>query len=217
MSIPQETVDRMMVKCGRRCCICRRFRPTLLQVHHIEERSQGGSDDEDNLIVSCLTCHVDVHSQVPFTRRFTVAELKGHREALIKLVAAETLSPDENYVESAIVARAVAAAPQGGLPPAAVELLLLAVAGAGRRQGMIVVLKSRAGTTIQPGDSESVCVQGDSRSEAKAKAALNELENAGLVESVSDAIRTVTNDGYLLADELTAQGYTHSSTTLGQR
>src|SRR5687768_14867122 len=136
MAIPQETVDRMMVKCGRRCCICRRFRPTLLQVHHIDERSHGGSDDEDNLIVTCLTCHTDVHSVVPFTRRFTVAELKGHREALFQLVAAGTLPPDESYDESAIVARAVAAAPaKGGLSPAAVELLLLAANGAGRRQG----------------------------------------------------------------------------------
>ena len=48
--IDLEVIDRMMVRCGRRCCICRRFRPTKLQVHHIVERSQGGSDDEDNLI-----------------------------------------------------------------------------------------------------------------------------------------------------------------------
>lgn len=206
MAIPQETVDRMMVKCGRRCCICRRFRPTLLQVHHIDERNQGGSDDEDNLIVTCLTCHTDVHSQVPFARRFSVAELKGHREELIRLVAAGTLPTDESYDESAIVSHAVAAVPQGELSPAAVELLLLAVNGAGSRQGVIVLVKSRAGLNIQPGHSDSVCIPGDSRSAAQAKAALQELEDAGLVEYASESMRRVTHPGYVLADELAAQG-----------
>ena len=44
--IPSDLVDRMMVKCARRCCICRRYRPTKLQVHHIVERGQGGGNEE---------------------------------------------------------------------------------------------------------------------------------------------------------------------------
>jgi hypothetical protein len=82
--IPPERIDSMMVKCGRRCCIWRRFRPTKLQVHHIIERNHGGTDDEDNLIVICLACHTDVHTKVPFARRFSVEELKGHRDAVIE-------------------------------------------------------------------------------------------------------------------------------------
>ena len=85
-SIPPDLVDKMMVKCARRCCICRRYRPTKLQVHHIVERNQGGGNEEDNLIVTCLSCHTDVHSKVPFARRFSVNELKGHRDALVKMV-----------------------------------------------------------------------------------------------------------------------------------
>jgi hypothetical protein len=46
--IPADLVDKMMVKCARRCCICRRFRPTKLQVHHILERGKGGDNEEDN-------------------------------------------------------------------------------------------------------------------------------------------------------------------------
>src|SRR5258708_39409703 len=84
--IPTDLVDKMMVKCGRRCCICRRFRPTKLQVHHIIERSQGGTHDEDNLIVVCFSCHSDVHTKVPFARRFSPDELRGHRDALVKMV-----------------------------------------------------------------------------------------------------------------------------------
>src|SRR3972149_9786927 len=93
--IPQDLIDRMMVKCARRCCICRRFRPTKLQVHHIKEKNDGGTDEEDNLIVTCITCHSDVHSQVPFTRRFSVEELKGHRNALIKMLEEGKLPRDE--------------------------------------------------------------------------------------------------------------------------
>jgi hypothetical protein len=87
-----ELIDRMMVRCGRRCCICRRFRPTKLQVHHIVERSEGGSDDEDNLIVTCFSCHSDVHTKVPFARRFSVAELKGLRDVVTRLVEVGTLA-----------------------------------------------------------------------------------------------------------------------------
>jgi 5-methylcytosine-specific restriction endonuclease McrA len=82
--LPDDLVATMMVKCARRCCICRRFRPTKLQVHHIIERNQDGDNDEENLIVICLSCHSDVHTTVPFTRRFTVEELKGHRDAVIR-------------------------------------------------------------------------------------------------------------------------------------
>lgn len=88
MSIPQPIVDEFMAKCGRRCCICRRFEPLHLQVHHIVERADGGTDDLDNLIVICLTCHSDVHSDTKLTRRFTPEELRQHRDALFELVEA---------------------------------------------------------------------------------------------------------------------------------
>lgn len=34
-----------------------------LEVHHIVYRSQGGSDEESNLITLCHTCHKDLHSE----------------------------------------------------------------------------------------------------------------------------------------------------------
>lgn len=89
--IPQEIVDRMMVKCGRCCCICRQFKPTKLQVHHIIERAKGGDNNEDNLIVTCLSCHTDIHTKVPFARRFSVDEQKGHRNEVVRLVNDGTL------------------------------------------------------------------------------------------------------------------------------
>lgn len=36
-------------------------RDSRLEVHHIIYRSNGGSDDEDNLVTLCHTCHSDLH------------------------------------------------------------------------------------------------------------------------------------------------------------
>ena len=42
------------------CQICG-TKHTKLEVHHIVYRSKGGTDDEDNLITLCETCHKKVH------------------------------------------------------------------------------------------------------------------------------------------------------------
>lgn len=48
---------------GYRCQICGRGN-TGLEVHHIVYRSQGGTDDENNLITLCKDCHSKVHNSV---------------------------------------------------------------------------------------------------------------------------------------------------------
>ena len=45
---------------GGRCRFC--GTTAMIQVHHIEYRSQGGSDEEHNLITLCLDHHSLVHS-----------------------------------------------------------------------------------------------------------------------------------------------------------
>ena len=45
------------------CQCCKgKHKDFKLEVHHIVFRSQGGSDDESNLITLCHTCHKDLHS-----------------------------------------------------------------------------------------------------------------------------------------------------------
>src|SRR5262249_10230385 len=105
--IDPTLVDRMMVLTARHCCVCRRFRPIKLQVHHIIERSNGGTDHEDNLIVICLPCHTDVHSRVPFARRFTPSELKMHRDAVVRMVAEGKLIAASAEDEPVVTLRAV--------------------------------------------------------------------------------------------------------------
>lgn len=43
------------------CCMGK-HNDSKLEVHHIIFRSQGGSDEESNLITLCHTCHKDLHS-----------------------------------------------------------------------------------------------------------------------------------------------------------
>ena len=86
MPFDKAVADQVLAKCGRHCCLCRRFRPTWLQVHHIKEESKGGESTEANAIALCVTCHIDVHTKRPFTQRFSFEELVQHRDQVFRLV-----------------------------------------------------------------------------------------------------------------------------------
>lgn len=204
MTIPQELVDRMMVACGRRCCLCRRFRPIHLQVHHIDEKATGGSDEWDNLICLCFTCHTDVHSKVPFARRFTQTELKGHREALLALVASGLFDPNEPdaFQPSILAGRAVDA---GGLSKEAIELLLAAGAGQGHNLGVIFCVEYMSGSHFDAGDCQKLNQPEDKRRFSDYKRGIGQLLEKGLVEQRGQVKYQLTSDGYLAADELAAR------------
>jgi len=101
MAIPTKIADEILVRSARHCCICRKFRPLHLQIHHIIEQSEGGTDDIDNLIPICTYCHSDVHTKTQLTRRFTSDELSMHRESVFELVNKGRLpSPDSIITNS---------------------------------------------------------------------------------------------------------------------
>jgi hypothetical protein len=211
--IPADLADKLMVKCNRRCCICRRFRPTKLQVHHIEERSQGGSNHEDNLIVVCLSCHTDVHSKVPFARRFSVEELKGHRDALVKAVEEGRLPKDDTDEADVVLAALLQGVPaqekaEAGLSPEAVEVLLRAANTQGVQQGSVYAGVHTEGMTVRMGDGGRSIARDDRRTQAKYKHAIKQLVACGLLERLSQDVFEVTDAGYLAADEImVSQGH----------
>ncbi|HAT7728841.1 TPA: HNH endonuclease [Enterobacter cloacae] len=86
MSIPDSIAAKILVKSARHCCICRRFSPLQIQIHHIVEQSEGGSNDEDNLIPICILCHSSIHTKMQMTKGFSREELKGHRDAVYDMV-----------------------------------------------------------------------------------------------------------------------------------
>lgn len=186
-----ELAPKILARCGRRCCICRRFRPVMLQVHHIKLKSQGGKDEEDNLIAVCITCHIDVHSKVPFARRFTVEELKLHRDHVYKLVENGKLvpPPGADSTRIAIAEDFQSEIPEfSSLPSSSIEMLLSAVeSGSG-----VIIHDVHLGST-------------NHREVAAEKHGIRKLEEAGFVEEVNDSIFRVTHEGYLCADALLAE------------
>jgi len=61
------------------CQCCKgKHKDSKLEVHHIIYRSQGGSDEESNLITLCHTCHKDLHSG-----RITL-KLNGKKKGTLK-------------------------------------------------------------------------------------------------------------------------------------
>ncbi len=206
--IPQHLIDSILIRCGRRCCVCRRFRPTKLQVHHILEQSKGGTDEEDNLMPICLICHSDVHSHVPFTRRFTLEELKGHRDALFRAVEEGRLPPDEedntSELDRQVVVNVFANETRDNdLSPAAVELLLASVHAKDTWQGRIAMVDRCAGKLIFIQDQQFGTE--DRREQARYLAGLEELESSGFASYDSESLREVTHAGYLKADEILAE------------
>lgn len=208
--IPPERIDSMMVKCGRRCCICRRFRPTKLQVHHIIERGQGGTVDEDNLIVTCFSCHTDVHTKVPFARRFSVDELKGHRDAVVKMVAEGRLPSSDTDDTDDVIAQVVSqmrAVPKPAIEllPEAAEILTKAVKTEGGMQGMVHFVKHEMWFSLLVGGVDQFDYH-DHRLQARYKKALDQLLLCRLLEWRCDQILDVTYAGYLAADEILSRG-----------
>ena len=55
----RELHRRILQRDGWRCQVCGSMQN--LQVHHLQFRSQSGSDLENNLIALCKQCHAQVH------------------------------------------------------------------------------------------------------------------------------------------------------------
>ena len=59
----ENTKAMVLNRDGYTCQCCNgKHKDHKLEVHHIIYRSQGGSDEEDNLITLCHTCHKALHS-----------------------------------------------------------------------------------------------------------------------------------------------------------
>jgi len=58
----ENTKAMVLNRDNYKCQFCRgKHKDNKLEVHHIVFRSKGGSDEQDNLITLCHTCHKDLH------------------------------------------------------------------------------------------------------------------------------------------------------------
>lgn len=58
--VPTDLERLLFELAGHRCTICR---APWMEVHHIDEISEGGATSFDNLIVLCPNCHTRVHHE----------------------------------------------------------------------------------------------------------------------------------------------------------
>lgn len=59
----ENTKSMVLNRDNYTCQCCKgKHKDSKLEVHHIVFRSQGGSDEQDNLITLCHTCHKNLHS-----------------------------------------------------------------------------------------------------------------------------------------------------------
>ena len=91
MAFNSHEIENLLAKTGRRCCLCKMLHS--VQVHHIIPQEEGGTDKIDNAIPLCPNCHNEVHSSHVsgrITRKYTVGELKQHRQRTIDQVQKAT-------------------------------------------------------------------------------------------------------------------------------
>src|SRR5262245_39071669 len=212
MAVSPTVVAGILVKCARHCCICRRFRPLHLIVHHIVEQAAGGGDDEGNLIPICVSCHSDVHTQTELTRSFTYQELRCHRDNVYTLVAegklpAASSSEDDRLSDlSAGIIRLLTgmterpAVQRPPLTTEAVEVLL----GTTTKNQPIQTIRFDGGVVFAVG-KQGFGDTGSLRSMAAYRDAVGQLVSKNLIEQDYD-LYFPTLQGFLIADDILSAG-----------
>jgi len=82
MSFSEDVAQRVLVSCGRHCCLCHKFCGTRIELHHIQAVGDRGEDTFENCIPLCFDCHAEVKSynpRHPKGRKYSEAELEEHR------------------------------------------------------------------------------------------------------------------------------------------
>ena len=90
MSFGSTVRERALLSCGRRCCICHKFCGLKIELHHIDQASEGGQDTFENCIPLCFDCHADMRSydhHHPKGSKYTPSELKRHRDSWYEKVS----------------------------------------------------------------------------------------------------------------------------------
>ncbi len=88
MPFSPEVKDEALLKSRRACCLCREFAGLYINVHHIEQEAQGGSNDIENAIALCLRCHGEVghyNTDHPIGKKYKPEELRAQRDEFWEL------------------------------------------------------------------------------------------------------------------------------------
>lgn len=112
MAFKESEAAKILAQCHRRCCVCHKFCGVNIEIHHIQHRSKGGSDEIVNAIPLCFECHAEVNHYNPTHpkgRKFSETELTEHKkqwleickkkpEALVSAPRAQDIGPLEGML-----------------------------------------------------------------------------------------------------------------------
>ena len=94
MTVPAEIRDQVLTSSARHCCVCHRSVGLYIEVHHIIQKADSGSDSLDNLIALCFECHGAAgHYNARHARgtRYSPTELRRARDAWYEQVQSGSL------------------------------------------------------------------------------------------------------------------------------
>lgn len=97
MGFPKSVAIQALVACGRCCCICHKFCGTNIELHHIQQKADGGPDTFDNCIPLCFDCHAQMGRPDPRHSKgkaYSPEELKAHRNKWYAQKTAECKSAE---------------------------------------------------------------------------------------------------------------------------
>lgn len=89
MSFSKEVKEQVLLKCKRYCCYCERYKGVNIEIHHIDQKADGGEDTFDNAIPLCFDCHSEIGSynpRHPKGNRFKPGELKRIRDEFYRKI-----------------------------------------------------------------------------------------------------------------------------------
>jgi len=90
MGFTPEVSEELLVKADRRCCLCHKHAGQKIEIHHILQPQEGGTDEAENGIPLCFDCHYDVkayNDSHPRGRKYRPSELRKLRDQWFALVA----------------------------------------------------------------------------------------------------------------------------------
>ncbi|MGV8996080.1 MAG: HNH endonuclease [Parvibaculaceae bacterium] len=107
---PTHIRAQALVLSARHCCVCHRYMALGVEIHHIEPRSEGGSDLLDNAIVLCFDCHAAAghyNSKHPKGTKYSRTELLQQRDAWYEIVQRGPIKTPASTDEMSVITRYV--------------------------------------------------------------------------------------------------------------
>lgn len=84
--IPEATVNKLLYDSSRTCCVCRGAHSHAIVIHHITPWEETSDNSEENLVVLCLHCHGEAHTNRELSRNLTPDQIRYSKLKWINFV-----------------------------------------------------------------------------------------------------------------------------------